>query len=178
MTSVLVTLAVPPFDYRSPWWWCMDRLSPEVPLELVAPSGVHQFQKEEKQAGTVHRLNVFADPESPWDEREHVEFAVKCYVYLSKLAQREAFDRIVVADCDGIEPLLAAHLSVLGPVWVRDPDDFPSRRGQLGRPLLEVAERVFVPGDLLEEAFEPAWPPEAPRWERLFRRLFGGGGRA
>lgn len=174
MTSVLVTLAVPPFDYRSPWWWCMDRLSPEGSLELVAPSGIHRFQKQEKQAGTVHRLNVFADPESPWDERERVEFSVKCYVYLSKLARRGSFDRIVVADCDGIEPLVTAHLSVLAPVWVKDPDTSLSGRGDLGRPLLEVAERVFVPGDLLEGAFEPGWPPERTPWERLFRRLFGG----
>lgn len=150
----------------------MDRLSPDVSLELIGPSGIHQFQKEEKKAGTVHRLNVFADPESPWAERERVEFAVKCYVYLSKLARRGDFERIVVADCDGIEPLVAAHLSVLAPVWVKAPEDFPSTRGRLGRPLLKVAERVFSPGDLLEEAFEPGWTPDRSRWERLFHRLF------
>ncbi len=170
----LVTTLVPPFSYRSPWWWGLDRFSvTSLHVELIGPSGEHQFQRRQFEHGTASLLNVFSEGEEDWTERERVEFSVKSYVFLSKMARSVPFDRIVVADAAGIEPLLVSILAPLGPVWVKPPRTYPSSTGKLGRDLLELARRVFHPRefvqtpDLLDE-----WPPRKQPWTRVFEALF------
>lgn len=172
MRLALVTFSVPPFDYQSPWWWMLDNLeSPDVDFDLVAPSDIDQFRRKEHENGTSHRLNIYADEESVWTERERVEFAVKTYVYMSKLHKRDSYDRIVVTDCASVEPLIVGNLSVLAPNWVRVPPGNESDRGTSGAGLLEEAERRFRLKDLAEASLVKEWPPVASVWQNVLEEL-------
>lgn len=172
MRIAIVTLAVPPFDYRSPWWWMMGELTEgSATVDLVGPSDIDQFQRGETDLGVLHRLNIFADEETDWTERERVEFSVKAYVYLSKLQRREGYDRIVVADCAGIEPLIVANLSVLAPVWVKVPPETASPRGASSGGLLEEAERRFTLSELGGDTDLSEWPPTSEDWEPVLEEL-------
>ncbi len=172
MRIALVTFSVPPFDYQSPWWWMLDNLEiPDLDLDLVAPSEIDQFRRKEHDNGTSHRLNIYADEETAWTERERVEFSVKTYVYMSKLHKRNSYDRIVVADCASAEPLMAGNLSVLAPVWVRVPPNNDSERGTGGAGLLEQAERRFRLRDLAGSPIENDWPPEGSDWRIVLEKL-------
>lgn len=169
----IVTFAVPPFDYKSPWWWLLDNLQErDHTIDLIGPSGEEQFQRSEFSLGTAHLLNIFANEDDDWSERERVEFSVKVYVYLSKLHRRETFDRFVIVDCSGAEPLVSSNLSVLAPTWVNVPLKTVSDRGRLGSKLLQTAERRFSLKDLIEGVpDEDAWPPEVTVWESLLDQL-------
>ena len=172
MRVALVTFCVPPFDYRSPWWWALDNLNElETTFDLVAPSDIDQFRRKEHDVGTSHRLNIFADQETEWTERERVEFSVKTYVYLSKLQKRESYDRIVVADCESAEPLIVGNLSVLAPVWVQVPPRDDSPRGSHAAGLLQDAEKRFRLRDLAPSSFDNEWPPDPSDWQSILREL-------
>lgn len=164
----IVTLAVPPFDYKSPWWWIMENL-PSTPstVDMVCPSEIDQFQRGDTELGTVHRLNIFADEETDWTERERVEFSVKTYVYLSKLQRRETYDRIIIADCSGIESLIVANLSVLAPVWVKVPPETSSLRGSKSGGLLQEAERRFTLDEISTKGNPAEWPPDEKSWKSI-----------
>lgn len=172
MRIAVLTLSVPPFDYRSYWWWMFQNVSTgDGTADLVVPSGIDQFQRSELELGTVHRLNIFADQNSDWDERERVEYSVKAYVYLSKLHQRGSFNRLIVADCTGAEPIITSNLSVLAPVWVKVPLRTDSKRGKEGAGLLETADRTFRLEDLVSGSVCNQWPPVPESWEAVVNEL-------
>lgn len=150
----------------------MDNISRiEAEVDLVSPSEIDQFQRGDHELGTSHRLNVYADEETDWTERERVEFSVKTYVYLSKLHQRTAYDRFVLVDCDGTEPLIAANLSVMAPVWIKVPLTTSSERGQSGSGLMGMAERRFSLEDLTDKHLEEQWPPAEDDWTTVIDAL-------
>jgi hypothetical protein len=150
----------------------LDNLSGrEETIDLIGPSGEEQFQRGEYSLGTAHLLNIFATDDGEWSERERIEFSVKVYVYLSKLHKREPYDRFILADCSGSEPLISSNLSVLAPTWVNIPLEIKSERGQAGSELLQTAERRFSMNDLGVNSFRSSWPPETEQAEILLDRL-------
>lgn len=132
------------------------------------------FQQNQHPGGTSHCLNIFASGERDWSERERVEFSVKSFLYLSKLHRKEQYDRMIVADCDGAEPLLVSNLSILAPVWVQRPQTVPSRRGELGYAQLEVAQHQFELTDWVNRAMLEQWPPEPKTVQTIMDHLRAG----
>lgn len=139
-------------------------------VDLVGPSGEHQFRKKTGNIGSAHLLNIFAEDNGEWSERERNEFVVKSHVYLSKLQRSGSFDRIVIADCAGAEPMLVGILSTLAETWVKPPGDLSSRRGELSYGLMELADGTFDPGIATDR-----WPPSEQDADRLINNLTGEG---
>lgn len=156
MNIAIVTLAVPPFSYRSPWWWLVTGSSIETShsIDLVGPSGENQFQKKTGHTGSAHLLNIYAEAGEEWTERERNEFVVKSHVYLSKVQRSNSFDRIIIADCGGVEPLLVGILSTLAEIWVMPPKGLSSRRGELAYGLMELTENTIEREHVIDR-----WPP-------------------
>lgn len=171
MKTALITVEIPPFREESLWLWGMENLPEFGPIDLVGISDREQFGQGEFEAGTAHLLNVFSDPETDWTRRELTEFSVKTYVYLSKLHRRDSYDRFVVADCAGVEPLIVANLSVLGPVHVVDPGDSLEGLENRGERLLELAERRFDRDALFETVTPGEWPPSGEAVRTVFDEL-------
>ncbi|MFB6346413.1 MAG: hypothetical protein ABEK50_11690 [bacterium] len=172
MNTALITVEIPPFEERSLWQWGLENLSSDYNIDLVAISDREQFGQGEFSAGTVHLLNVFADPETEWTRRELTEFSVKAYVYISKLHRRESYSRFVVADAAGVEPLLAANLSCLAPVWVVEPVRADAGLEGRGDDLLGLADRRLNRRDLSGAFGADTWPPDRDRLRSLFDELF------
>lgn len=174
MNIGVVTFEVPPFNYKSLWWWLLSKHdNSNLTFELIGPSGEHQFQRRSFDNGTAHLLNIYANEETKWTEREKVEFSVKAYVYLSKLQSSNTFDRFVIADCSGIEPLLAANLSVLAPVWVKKPIQNSSDRGKQGRGLMHLADETFnIDNIITEESLTTNWPPDSDKLLAVINNIF------
>lgn len=147
-------------------------LTIEAEIDLVVPSGKPQFQKEDFVNGTAHRLNIFADPEQPWTEQERVEFSVKTYLYLSKLHRKKSYNRIIISDCDGAEPLIVSNLSVFSSVRVKPPEDIPSSRGRRSYALMEEAEGTIEFDDVNQESLTNSWPPDSKQVHAFVRNLF------
>ncbi len=167
----MVTLDVPPYEYRNPYWWGLRQSLDGVgEVDLICPSPQHQFSRESVESGSIHRLNIYLDTEAPYDERERMEFVSKCYVYLSKQQSRHPYRRILVARAGGVEGMLSAILSVLSPVWIEVPPGDDSERGRLSNSLLSTAQRCYRlkefgwPGPS-----EASWPPDPEVFESLFR---------
>lgn len=172
MNLAIVSLSVPPFHYRSPWWWLVTGAEVDSPhsVDLVGPSGEHQFQKKTGTVGSAHLLNIFAEDNEGWSERERNEFVVKSHVYLSKLQRSGSFDRIVITDCAGAEPMLVGILSTLAGTWVKPPENLSSRRGELSYGLMELADHTFDPGTSSDR-----WPPNEEDGNQLIDQLTGEG---
>lgn len=140
-------------------------------ITLIGPSDQHRFVEEELPAGTAYRLNIFSESnDDQWSERERVEFSVKSQLFLSKLVRRESFDCIVIADCDGIEPLLVGLLSPMAPIWVLTPDRINSKRGELSYALMELAAQEFDSGEL--GLIPGNWPPDQIFVNTLINTIF------
>lgn len=135
-------------------------------IDLVGPSGEHQFQKKTGNIGSAHLLNIFAEEEGEWTERERNEFVVKSHVYLSKLQRSSSYDRIVILDCAGVEPMLVGILSTLAETWVKAPEGLSSQRGELGYGLMELADHTVDPANSGDR-----WPPNKEDGEQIMKDL-------
>jgi len=164
-------MSVPPFEYQSVWWWILRQNEHETRdnIDLIGPSAEPQFQKQSFANGSAHLLNIFADEEEAWTERERVEFCVKTYVYLSKLQRSGSFDRFIVADCDGAEPLITGILSTLAPIWVQTPQKLRSSRGEDAYALIDHAQRQFTLNDWTEPIED--WPPASDQAKSVWNGI-------
>lgn len=108
------------------------------------------------------------------DERERMEFVSKSYVYLSKLVPRHEYDRFLIARAQGTEPMLAAVLSVLVPVWVEEPVNWRSDRGKSCRDVLTRVEHTYPAEEYGLDAGSDEWPPGRDVLGRLYREASRG----
>lgn len=169
MRTAIVTVEIPPFRENSPWLYGLEHFGDEN-MDLVGISDREQFGQGDFEGSTAHLLNVFVDPGTAWTRRELTEFSVKAYVYLSKLHRRKSYDRFVVVDCGGVEPLLVANLSVMASVYVVEPKDRLEDLEDRGGRLLELAARRFERDDLPNFS-SASWPPEDDVIQEVFHDL-------